>query len=150
MEAREQRGLTYLFITHDLSVVEHFATRVAVMYLGRICEIGDTAKVFSTPRHPYTRALLSAIPKLGKKKSDHIKLQGEVPTPIDLPEGCVFHGRCPHAYDKCRKIIPALSNTGSGLEVACHAVNEGENLMQGCRTTKHLRPGVRLLWLSVI
>ncbi|MGI9309999.1 MAG: ABC transporter ATP-binding protein, partial [bacterium] len=79
MQAREERGLTYLFITHDLSVVEHFGTRVAVMYLGRVCELGATGEVFSTPRHPYTRALLSAIPKLGRGKSAHIKLRGEVP-----------------------------------------------------------------------
>lgn len=128
MEAREERGLTYLFITHDLSVVEHFGTRVAVMYLGRICELGTTAEVFSSPRHPYTQALLSAIPKLGESKltgkSKHIKLKGEVPTPINLPSGCVFHGRCPHAIQRCSEEIPELSNPANGVQVACHAVEE--------------------------
>ncbi len=124
MEAREARNLTYLFITHDLSVVEHFGTRVAVMYLGRICELGDTKEVFSTPRHPYTRALLSAIPKLGQSKSQHIKLKGEVPTPINLPGGCVFHGRCVHASEICKQVIPELTDTGGTTRVACHAVVE--------------------------
>ena len=124
MKAREERGLTYLMITHDLSVVEHFGTRVAVMYLGRICELGETREVFSAPRHPYTQALLSAIPKLGKERSRHIRLTGEVPTPINLPTGCVFHSRCPHAFDKCRQVIPGQTKTSSGTEVACHAVEE--------------------------
>ena len=125
MQAREERGLTYLFITHDLSVVEHFGTRVAVMYLGRICELGSTAEVFSSPRHPYTQALLSAIPKLGKSKSQHIKLKGEVPTPINLPSGCVFHGRCAHASEICQQVIPELTATANGARVACHAVVDG-------------------------
>ncbi len=130
MQAREERGLTYLFITHDLSVVEHFGARVAVMYLGRICELGPTREVFSAPRHPYTRALLSAIPKLGQRKSAHIKLTGEVPTPINLPSGCVFHGRCAHAREKCAKVVPELkgeadATDGKGVRVACHAVEEG-------------------------
>jgi peptide/nickel transport system ATP-binding protein len=125
MQAREDRGLTYLFITHDLSVVEHFGTRVAVMYLGRICELGKTREVFSAPGHPYTQALLSAIPKLGKGKSDHIKLKGEVPTPINLPSGCIFHGRCPHANDRCSQEIPELRESSNGVQVACHALEEG-------------------------
>ncbi len=124
MQAREERDLTYLFITHDLSVVEHFGTRVAVMYLGRICELGQTGEVFSSPRHPYTRALLSAIPKLGRSKSAHIKLKGEVPTPINLPSGCVFHGRCAHATEICAKVIPELRDTSGGVRVACHGVAE--------------------------
>ena len=122
MQAREERDLTYLFITHDLSVVEHFGTRVAVMYLGKICEVGVTAEVFSNPRHPYTKALLSAIPKLGGSRSGHIKLKGEVPTPINLPSGCVFHSRCPHARDICKQSIPTLNASGVGVEVACHGV----------------------------
>jgi peptide/nickel transport system ATP-binding protein len=123
-DAREQRNLTYLFITHDLSVVEHFGSRVAVMYLGRICELGKTSEVFSSPRHPYTQALLSAIPKLGSKSS-HIKLNGEVPTPINLPGGCVFHSRCPHTRDVCKTDIPELKTQSNGVEVACHGTNEG-------------------------
>jgi len=103
MEAQESRNLTYLFITHDLAVVEHFGTRVAVMYLGRVCELADTRTLFNTPRHPYTQALLSAIPKLEDDRPNHIRLQGEVPTPVQLPSGCVFHGRCPYADDRCRQ-----------------------------------------------
>lgn len=125
MEAQESRNLTYLFITHDLAVVEHFGTRVAVMYLGRVCELADTKTLFSTPRHPYTQALLSAIPKLEDDRPNHIRLQGEVPTPVQLPSGCVFHGRCPYANDRCRQEIPQLIATDGGAQVACHAVEEG-------------------------
>ena len=125
MEAQESRNLTYLFITHDLAVVEHFGTRVAVMYLGRVCELADTKTLFSTPRHPYTQALLSAIPKLEDDRPNHIRLQGEVPTPVELPSGCVFHGRCPYADDRCRQEIPQLIATDGGAQVACHAVEEG-------------------------
>lgn len=125
MDAQESRNLTYLFITHDLAVVEHFGTRVAVMYLGRVCELADTRTLFSTPRHPYTQALLSAIPKLEDDRPNHIRLQGEVPTPVQLPSGCVFHGRCPYANDRCRQEIPRLIGTDGGAQVACHAVEEG-------------------------
>lgn len=121
-EAREQRGLTYLFITHDLSVVEHFGTRVAVMYLGRICEVGKTREIFAAPRHPYTQALLSAIPKLGKQQSTHIKMKGEVPTAIDLPSGCVFHSRCTHAKEICKTDVPELKAGSSEVQVACHGI----------------------------
>jgi len=125
MEAQEQRGLTYMFITHDLSVVEHISTRVAVMYLGTLCELSPAKSLFKAPRHPYTQALLSAIPKLGHKKSAHIKLKGEVPTPIHLPSGCVFHGRCRHADQRCVKEVPAALTVESGVIVACHGVEEG-------------------------
>ena len=124
MDAREQRALTYLFITHDLSVVEHFGTRVAVMYLGTICEVAPTQKLFNNPRHPYTQALLSAIPRLDEKRPDYIKLKGEVPTPINLPDGCVFHGRCPYANQRCRHEIPKLQDFGEAVHVACHAIEE--------------------------
>ena len=125
MDAQESRGLTYLFITHDLAVVEHFGTRVAVMYLGRVCELADTKTLFATPRHPYTQALLSAIPRLEDDRPNHIRLNGEVPTPVNLPSGCVFHGRCPYANERCRREVPALITTDSGTQVACHAVEEG-------------------------
>ena len=91
MDAQEKKKLIYLFITHDLSVVEHISTRVAVMYLGRMCELARTQELFSSPQHPYTQALLSAIPRVGAEPSQHIRLSGEVPTPINLPGGCVFH-----------------------------------------------------------
>jgi peptide/nickel transport system ATP-binding protein len=125
MDAQEKRGLTYMFITHDLSVVEHFSSRVAVMYLGTVCELASSKTLFDSPRHPYTRALLSAIPELGRQKAKHIKLKGEIPTPIDLPTGCVFHGRCPHANDRCIREIPQLKALESGAGVACHGVEEG-------------------------
>jgi len=124
MDAQETRNLTYLFITHDLAVVEHFGTRVAVMYLGRVCELADTKTLFSEPRHPYTQALLSAIPRLEDDRPSHIRLQGEVPTPVNLPSGCVFHGRCPYANERCRQEIPRLIATDGGAQVACHAVEE--------------------------
>ncbi|WP_020683144.1 ABC transporter ATP-binding protein [Marinobacterium rhizophilum] len=125
MDAQASRNLTYLFITHDLSVVEHFGTRVAVMYLGTLCELAPTKTLFATPRHPYTQALLSAIPRLETGRPAHIRLQGEVSTPVNLPTGCVFHGRCPHANERCSRDIPRLIATGDGGQVACHAVEEG-------------------------
>lgn len=125
MDAQEQRNLTYLFITHDLSVVEHFGTRVAVMYLGTVCELSPTRELFANPRHPYTQALLSAIPRLTDDRPAHIKLSGEVPTPVNLPSGCVFHGRCPHANERCKAEIPLLHTTSEGAQVACHGVEEG-------------------------
>ncbi|SDJ77302.1 ABC transporter ATP-binding protein [Billgrantia gudaonensis] len=125
MDAQQQHNLTYLFITHDLAVVEHFGTRVAVMYLGRVCEVAPTATLFATPRHPYTRALISAIPRLEDDRPQHIRLEGEVPTPVDLPSGCVFHARCPHADARCREEVPALIASDGGAQVACHAVEEG-------------------------
>ncbi|TFH86126.1 ATP-binding cassette domain-containing protein [Billgrantia azerbaijanica] len=125
MDAQRERHLTYLFITHDLAVVEHFGTRVAVMYLGRVCEVAPTATLFATPRHPYTRALLSAIPRLEDDRPQHIRLKGEVPTPVNLPSGCVFHARCPHANARCREEVPALIATDGGARVACHAIEEG-------------------------
>ncbi|MFO7878265.1 MAG: ATP-binding cassette domain-containing protein [Desulfovermiculus sp.] len=125
LDAQEERGLTYLFIAHDLSVVEHISTRVAVMYLGTICELADTADLFASPRHPYTQALLSAIPRLGKKRKGHVKLHGEVPTPINLPRGCVFHRRCRFARDICGQEFPELIAQADGRLVACHGVREG-------------------------
>ncbi|MEP3561855.1 MAG: oligopeptide/dipeptide ABC transporter ATP-binding protein [Marinobacter sp.] len=125
MEAQETRNLTYLFITHDLAVVEHFGTRLAVMYLGRVCELADTKSLFATPRHPYTQALLSAIPRLEDERPNYIRLQGEVPTPVNLPSGCVFHGRCPHANERCRTEVPKLIATDANVQVACHGVEEG-------------------------
>jgi peptide/nickel transport system ATP-binding protein len=124
MDAQEKKGLTYLFITHDLSVVEHISSRVAVMYLGSLCELARTEDLFESPRHPYTQALLSAIPRLGQKKLTHIKLSGEVPTPISLPSGCFFHGRCPYCDDRCRNERPELITLENGTKVACHGVQE--------------------------
>ena len=125
MDAQEELGLTYMFISHDLSVVEHISTRVAVMYLGTVCELAAVDQLFDHPQHPYTRALLSAIPRLGETGSKHIRIEGDVPTPIELPSGCVFHRRCPWVEDRCRTEVPALRGLESGAFVACHAVEEG-------------------------
>lgn len=124
LEAKESRGLTYLFITHDLSVVEHFGTRVAVLYLGSVCEVADTATLFSSPKHPYTRALLSAVPQLKDDRPNHIRLKGEIPTPINLPKGCPFQSRCAFADARCKSEKPNAIHQPDGSMVACHAVEE--------------------------
>lgn len=126
MDARDNFGLTYMLITHDLSVVEHISTRVAVMYLGTLCELAPAKSIFEKALHPYTQALLTAIPKPGIAKSEHIKLKGEVPTPITLPSGCVFHTRCLYADERCKREVPQLIAAGNGGHlIACHAVEEG-------------------------
>jgi peptide/nickel transport system ATP-binding protein len=124
MDAQDERGLSYLFITHDLSVVEHIGNRVAVMYLGVICELSPTKQLFSNPLHPYTQLLMSAIPKIGEKKHSFKSLDGEVPTPINLPSGCVFHSRCPLANERCKNETPQLKTRENGIQVSCHAVEE--------------------------
>jgi len=124
MDLQKDNFLTYLFISHDLSVVEHISDRVAVMYLGTLCELASTEQLFSNPKHPYTQALLSAIPKLGQHFS-HEKLPGDVPTPINLPTGCVFHTRCMYAEERCRREIPLLLQKEDRTLVACHGVEEG-------------------------
>ena len=125
MDLQQQRNLAYLFVAHDLSVVEHLSDRVGVMYLGSMCELSETSILFENPRHPYTQALMSAIPKLEGGPSEHIRLKGEVPTPINLPSGCVFHGRCPHANARCAAENPQLLSLEDGRQVACHGVEEG-------------------------
>ena len=117
-------GLTYLFISHDLAVVYHISTKVAVMYLGRICELAETATLFTRPRHPYTRLLLDAIPDLAMSGRDRVLVSGEIPSPAAPPPGCGFHPRCPHAVARCRAERPKLK-TVDGSDVACHAVEEG-------------------------
>ncbi|MGM0418490.1 MAG: ABC transporter ATP-binding protein [Thermodesulfobacteriota bacterium] len=125
MDARDNFGLTYMMITHDLSVVEHISTRVAVMYLGTLCEVAPADTIFENPLHPYTQALLSAIPKPGSETGTHIKLKGEVPTPITLPSGCVFHTRCLYADKRCKREVPKLVSSDHGEHyTACHAVEE--------------------------
>ena len=124
LEAKESHGLTYLFITHDLSVVEHFGTRVAVLYLGAVCELADTRTLFTAPKHPYTRALLSAVPQLKDDRPNHIRLKGEIPTPINLPKGCAFASRCAYANARCTSERPLPIQQIDGSVVACHAVEE--------------------------
>ncbi|MDE8602807.1 ATP-binding cassette domain-containing protein [Marinomonas sp. RSW2] len=125
MDKQEERNLSYLFITHDLAVVEHFATRVAVMYLGKICELAPTNTLFSSPKHPYTQALLSAIPRLDSSIAQPIRLIGEVPTPTEKPIGCVFQARCPYANPRCYVESPAMTPQSDSSSVACHAIEEG-------------------------
>ncbi|MEZ5931133.1 MAG: ATP-binding cassette domain-containing protein [Alphaproteobacteria bacterium] len=120
MELREDLGLTYLFISHDLGVVEHLADRVAVMYLGRIVEMADTESLFERPNHPYTQALLAEIPRIDARKRRFQPIKGEIPSPIDPPSGCHFHPRCPHAMDRCRVERPSLKPVESGHLSACH------------------------------
>jgi oligopeptide/dipeptide ABC transporter ATP-binding protein len=118
-ELRRRRGISILFITHDLATAALFADRIAVMYLGRIIEIGDTDTVLNTPQHPYTRALLSVIPSPDpRQRRERIVLQGETPNPADIPSGCRFHPRCPLAIDTCSTIDPQLERK-HGREVAC-------------------------------
>ena len=126
-DLRAQHGLAYLFISHDLSVVRHIADRVAVMYLGRLVELGATADVIDRPRHPYTRALVSAIPRVGGSTVERTVLQGDVPSPARPPAGCRFHTRCPHATDRCRTEDPVLRTVKAdvpGRTVACHLAEE--------------------------
>ena len=122
---QRQRQLTYLFISHNLAVVRHVSDHVGVMYLGRIVELAPKKTLFSTPRHPYTRMLLDAIPKMHDTGRARTPVQGEVPNPLNPPTGCTFHPRCPLANDRCRIERPALRVLDEGAQVACHAVEEG-------------------------
>jgi peptide/nickel transport system ATP-binding protein len=120
-------GLTYLFIAHDLSVVENIATRVAVMYAGRIVELSPTDELFDQPRHPYTHALMAAVPRPDPKlRKDRELLPGDVADPSDLPPGCAFHPRCRFAEDRCRVETPILRDLGGQHYAACHLAEEIE------------------------
>lgn len=120
MDLREEFGLTYLFISHDLSVVEHIADRVAIMYLGRIVESAPTEEIFANPRHPYTKALLAEAPRLDQRRREFEPIIGEIPSPLDPPQGCHFNPRCPLAQDRCRAEAPQLQDIDNGRQVACH------------------------------
>ena len=118
-------GLTYLFISHDLSVVRFLSDRTCVMFLGKLCEVGDTAQVYGKPMHPYTRFLLGAIPEIDPRARGEKRplLQGELPSPIDPPSGCRFHTRCPYATERCQTEEPQLRSV-EGRQVACHRCEE--------------------------
>lgn len=120
MDLRAQRGLTYLFISHDLGVIEHLTDRVAIMYLGKIVEVGPTAEIFAGPAHPYTKALLDEAPRVGRGRRAYVPLKGELPSPLAPPPGCRFHTRCPHAFGRCSTEVPKLKSVAPGRVAACH------------------------------
>jgi oligopeptide/dipeptide ABC transporter ATP-binding protein len=123
LDLQKRLGLTYLFVAHDLSVVRHISDRVAVMYLGKIVEVADRQALYEAPRHPYTKALLSAVPIPDPEveaRREHVVLGGEVPSPLRPPPGCAFHPRCPIAVDECRRVTPALRELDPDHRAACH------------------------------
>ncbi len=125
LELQNELGLSYLFVAHDLSVVKHVSDRVAVMYVGKIVEVAPTAELFHTPRHPYTEALLSAVPKPDPRlRSQRIILEGEVADPANPPSGCYFHPRCSYAVDRCMSETPQLVDIAPNHQVACHRAAE--------------------------
>lgn len=127
VELQEHHGYAYLFIAHDISVVDHISDEIAVMYLGQIVEIGARDTVMDDPRHPYTQALLSAVPVADPKRRGTRKrtvLKGDIPSPMNPPSGCAFHTRCPQAYDRCRAETPRLRPLGDGRAAACHLTED--------------------------
>jgi oligopeptide/dipeptide ABC transporter ATP-binding protein len=122
-DLQEQFGLTYLFISHAIPVIEHISTRIGVMYLGKLVEVGTSAQICTAPQHPYTQALLKAVPIPDPAaKKQRVILSGDVPTPIDPPPGCRFHTRCPLAVDRCKVEEPPLRQIADGRVAACHLV----------------------------
>lgn len=119
-DLQKELGLTYLFVSHDLSVIAHICDRVAIMYLGKIVESGTKDEIFSNPQHPYTQALLSAIPMIGKKQKERIILEGDIPSPVNPPSGCRFYARCRFAAERCATEEPELLNINREHQVACH------------------------------
>ncbi len=125
MDLQDRLGLSYLFVAHDLSVVKHVSDRVAVMYVGKIVELAPTAELFARPLHPYTEALLSAVPVPDpRRRSKRIVLGGEVADPANPPSGCHFHPRCPYAIERCRQEEPALRQLAGGHLARCHRAEE--------------------------
>ena len=130
-DLQQELNLTYLFIAHDLSMVKHISHRVAVMYLGKIAELADRKSLFNEPLHPYTQALISAVPTPNPKverKRKRVLLEGEVPSPSNPPRGCVFHTRCPIAADECRQVVPEFREVRPGHYAACHLIAEAAEI----------------------
>ncbi len=126
-DLQDEFDLTFLFISHDLSVVKHMADRVGVMYLGKLVEVAEKRELYDEPLHPYSQALLSAIPVSDPtRRRERIILKGDVPSPATPPPGCPFHTRCPYAMDVCRSVVPQLRRTDSGRDVACHLIHPPE------------------------
>ncbi len=125
MDLRAELDLTYLFISHDLGVVEHLSDRVVIMYLGRIVEEAPAEEIFAHANHPYTRALLAEIPRIDARRRRFTAITGEIPSPLDPPPGCHFHPRCPHAMPRCREAAPVLREVGAGHRSACHLNEAG-------------------------
>jgi peptide/nickel transport system ATP-binding protein len=120
MKLREELNLTYLFISHDLGVVEHISDRIVIMYLGRVVEAANAEDLFAEPNHPYTQALLREVPRLENRRSRFTPVKGEIPSPLDPPAGCHFNPRCPHAMDRCREEVPMLNEIAPDRLSACH------------------------------
>ncbi len=132
LDLREKKGLTYLFITHDLSVAYVFSDRIGIMYLGKICEIADTQSFFEKPLHPYTKMLLSSIPVVSREEEkvrpEKIRPRGEIPSPVDIPPGCSFNTRCPFVMDVCRQTDPVMTDGAPGHQVRCHLFSQPTSL----------------------
>jgi oligopeptide transport system ATP-binding protein len=132
LELQERLNLTVLFVAHDLRLVRHLSHRVAVMYLGRMVEVAPTQATFESPRHPYTQGLLAAAPTLDpSRRTAAPAIQGELPSPLNVPSGCAFRTRCPHAFDRCATERPLLKDTGEGHMVACHLYDAAETPSSG-------------------
>ncbi len=139
-ELQQQDELTYMFISHDLSVVEHISSHVGVMYLGNMMEMASKEELFANPMHPYTQALLSAVPVPDPHyKSNRIILQGDIPSPINPPKGCKFHTRCNKCMEECKYVVPALNDTGDGHFVACHLYLSQEEMAQVAQQTQQIK-----------
>ena len=138
LKLRRELGLTMLFISHDLGVVRHICDRVAIMYLGRIVEIGPTRERLSPrPLHPYTAALLDSVPKLGQGKVSFVPITGEIPSPLDPPQGCAFHPRCPYAFAPCPVERPLLTSRDPERAAACHLDNDAAKLLVAASSTSY-------------
>ncbi|WP_425418461.1 ABC transporter ATP-binding protein [Oricola indica] len=131
MDLKRDMGLTYLFISHDISVIGYLSNRVAVMYLGEIVEMGPVDSVLSRPRHPYTQSLMSAVPEVDEPgRHQRVRLTGDLPSPLNPPSGCKFHTRCPLAIDRCKSEAPKTEMLEPGHQVACHRAHEGVTVLE--------------------